>query len=266
MPTPHWKQETITVAGIEVHLARSGDGPPLLVLHDASNQPLDVHYLQALAAHFQVYVPCHPGFGVTPRLEWITSIADLAVFYLWLLEALGLQSVHLLGHAVSGWLVAEMATVCPHLVERLVLADAMGIKPQQGEIFDLFLHTPQENQARAFHNADQVPEWDRLYGQTLTPEATDRAEAGLEMLVRLCWKPYMHNPRLPFLLPRITQPTLIVWGRDDAIVPLECGQRYQQGIAGSRLVALDACGHYPHLERPQAFTDTVLAFLGADRR
>jgi pimeloyl-ACP methyl ester carboxylesterase len=266
VPTPNWTQETISVAGIDVYVASSGHGPPLLVLHDASNQPLDLPYLQSLAEHFQLYLPHHPGFGVTPRLEWITSIADLAVFDLWLLEELGLQSVHLLGHAVGGWLAAEMATICPHLVDRLVLADAMGIKPQQGEIFDLFLHTPQEIQTLAFHNPEQVPEWDRLYGQAPTPEATDRAEEALETLVRLTWKPYMHNPRLPFLLPRIHRPTLIVWGGEDAIVPRECGERYHQGIAGSQLVVLDACGHHPHLEQPQAFTDAVRAFLSADTR
>lgn len=264
MPTLNWTQETVTVAGIEVHVSSSGHGPPLLVLHDASNQPLDLSYLQTLAEHFQLYLPGHPGFGVTPRLEWMTCIADLAVFYLWLIEELGLPSVHLLGHAVGGWLAAEMATTCPHLVDRLVLADAMGIKPQRGEIFDLFLHTPQEIQTLAFHNPEQVPEWDRLYGHTPTPEATERAEEALETLVRLCWKPYMHNPRLPFLLPRIKRPTLIVWGREDAIAPPECGERYHQGIADSRLIVLDACGHYPHLEQPQAFTDAVLAFLSAD--
>jgi pimeloyl-ACP methyl ester carboxylesterase len=70
----------------------------------------------------------------------------------------------------------------------------------------------------------------------------------------------MHDPRLPFLLPRLKRPTLIVWGREDAIVPPECGELYQQGIAGSQLVLLEACGHHPHLEQPQAFTDAVRRF------
>jgi pimeloyl-ACP methyl ester carboxylesterase len=71
----------------------------------------------------------------------------------------------------------------------------------------------------------------------------------------------MHEPRLPFLLPRLKRPTLIVWGREDALVPLECGKLYQQHIAGARLAVLDACGHCPQLERPQAFADVVRSFL-----
>jgi pimeloyl-ACP methyl ester carboxylesterase len=89
----------------------------------------------------------------------------------------------------------------------------------------------------------------------------DRAEEALETLVRLCWKPYMHELRLPYLLPRLTCPTLIVWGREDAITPLECGDLYQKSIAGSRLAVLNACGHCPQLEQPQAFADVVRSFL-----
>jgi pimeloyl-ACP methyl ester carboxylesterase len=81
------------------------------------------------------------------------------------------------------------------------------------------------------------------------------------MLVRLCWKPFMHEQRLPYLLPRIAQPTLLVWGREDAIIPLECGELYRQGIANARLAVLDACGHCPHIERPQVFADAVVSFL-----
>jgi pimeloyl-ACP methyl ester carboxylesterase len=62
-------------------------------------------------------------------------------------------------------------------------------------------------------------------------------------------------------LPRITRPTLIVWGREDAITPLECGKLYQKSIPGSRLAVLDACGHCPQLEQPQAFADVVRSFL-----
>jgi pimeloyl-ACP methyl ester carboxylesterase len=62
-------------------------------------------------------------------------------------------------------------------------------------------------------------------------------------------------------LPRLTCPTLIVWGREDAIVPLECGELYQQAIANAQLIVIDECGHSPQIETPQAFADAVLPFL-----
>ena len=104
-----------------------------------------------------------------------------------------------------------------------------------------------------------MPEWQQLRSPTPS-EAADRAEEALETLVRLCWKPYMHELRLPCLLPRITRTTLIVWGREDAITPW-CGELYHKSIPGSRLAVLDACGHCPQLEQPQAFADVVRSFL-----
>jgi pimeloyl-ACP methyl ester carboxylesterase len=81
------------------------------------------------------------------------------------------------------------------------------------------------------------------------------------MTVRLCWKPYMHDPRLPSLLARLNTPTRIVWGRQDRLVPLECGQLYQKAIPGAELVVVENCGHLPEVEKPDEFVKTALDFL-----
>lgn len=261
MPTLSWRDEIHTVAGIDLHIKRGGQGPPLLWLDGGTLPPGDLQHHQQLADHFDVYIPHHPGFGVTPRPEWIARINDLAVFYLWMLDELGLDNVHLFGHGMGGWLAADMATLSPRHINRLVLADAIGIKPHQADILDIFILTPPEIRAAEFHRPEQVAEWKQLFEQESTPEAAECAEDAIEMLMRLCWKPYMHDPRLPFLLPRIQQPSLIVWGQQDAIVPLECGRLYQQGITGSELFVIEACGHYPQLEKPAVLTERVIAFL-----
>lgn len=263
MPISPPTELTIAVAGTNVHLWRGGNGPPLLLLQDDGGNPPWLSYHQALAERFTVYMPSHPGFGRTSRPEWVVSIDDMALVYFWLLEHLGLPRVHLVGHGLGGWMAAHMATTCPHSVDRLVLVGAMGIKPQHSEIFDIFLITPQQVREMSFHRPAQVPAWEQLYGRPPTPEEANRDEDALEMTMRLAWKPYMHAPRLPFVLPRLRRPTLIVWGRHDAIVPLECGTLYQQAIAGAQLVVVEDCGHSLHLEKPQACSDAVLTFLCA---
>ena len=100
-----------------------------------------------------------------------------------------------------------------------------------------------------------------LYGGELTPEQTDAIEQNREMAVRLCWKPYMFDPRLPGLLGRVSIPTSIVWGREDALVPLECGELYNKAIPGSKLVVMDNCGHVPQIEKTDDFVKTALEFL-----
>jgi pimeloyl-ACP methyl ester carboxylesterase len=82
------------------------------------------------------------------------------------------------------------------------------------------------------------------------------------MAVRLTWKPYMHDPRLAGgLLQRVKIPTRMVWGREDRIVPAECGSLYQQAIPGSELVVIDNCGHSPQVEKPEEFINAALEFL-----
>lgn len=261
MPTSNWREESVAVAGINVHYYRGGNGPPLLLLHGGEGNPGWLMHHEALAEQYSVYAPTHPGFGQTPALSWLATMADMAAFYLWCLEALGLQRVHVVGHDIGGWLAAEIATLCPQLIQRLVLVDAMGLKPHRQEILDIFLLTPAAIRAQSFVDPQQVPEWQRLYGTPPTPTESAWAEDALETLVRLCWKPFMHSQRLPFLLPRLPMPTLILWGRDDAIVPVECGKLYQRAIPGARLTLLEACGHCPQLEQPHAFAEAVKAFL-----
>ena len=75
----------------------------------------------------------------------------------------------------------------------------------------------------------------------------------------------MYYPALPHLLRRLKGlPTLIVWGKQDAIVPLSAGEVYRESIQGSRLVVLDNCGHHPEIERSDEFVRLVREFVSDD--
>jgi pimeloyl-ACP methyl ester carboxylesterase len=58
-------------------------------------------------------------------------------------------------------------------------------------------------------------------------------------------------------------PTLIVWGRADAIVPLECASLYQQAIPGSTVRTIEQCGHFAHLEQPDRLVAMVHEFFSS---
>jgi pimeloyl-ACP methyl ester carboxylesterase len=81
------------------------------------------------------------------------------------------------------------------------------------------------------------------------------------MAARLLWKPYMRSHTLPALLRGIATPTLVVWGREDRIIPLDVCQRYARTIPGATARVLDGCGHLPEMEQPEAFVRVVLDFL-----
>ncbi len=258
-----YREEMISVGGIKVHTLIGGRGDALLALHGAGGNPGWRRWLAALAEHYTVYAPTHPGFGQSDSADWMESVRDLARYYLWFLDVLGLRRVNLLGSSMGGWTAAELAVMNPQVLDRLVLVDPAGLRPEEGEILDIFYYPLEQLQGFQFHNPGQVPEYEELYGQQPTPEQRDIQMRNREMAARLTWKPYMFNPRLPHFLPRITAPTLIVWGRQDQIIPLVCGEQYQRLLPNGVLRVIDGCGHSPQLEKPAEFVDLVLGFLGS---
>ena len=256
------REEMIAVGRTKVHVVIGGAGEPLVVLHGAGGDRGWRRWMDAMAERYTVYAPTHPGFGRSDAADWMESIDDLARFYLWFLDVMGLSRVRLLGHSLGGWTAAELATMQPDVIERLVLVAPVGLKPEEGEILDIFYHTPEELLGLTVHDPPSVPEWAELFGGKPGPEEIEIALRNREMAARLTWKPYMFNPRLPHFLPRVATPTLIVWGREDRIVPVVCGEQYRRLLPNATLRVLDKCGHMPPIEQPDVFAKLVLNFLG----
>ena len=256
-----WTEEIVEAAGIKLQLVKGGTGRPLLILHDELGHPGALRYQAALAQHYTLYMPSHPSCGQSERLDWMMNMRDLASWYLDALGDLGLTQVPVLGFSLGGWLAAEMATMCPQQFSHLVLVGAMGVRPAVGEIYDMFLVVTKDYLAASFADAAGTPEYQQLFGN-LTPEQVDVTEAGRELASLVGWRPYMHYPQLPHLLRRVrTVPTLLVWGRQDTIVPLSAGEVYQQAIPGSRLAVLEHCGHRPEIEQADEFVRLVRDFV-----
>ncbi|MCC6416629.1 MAG: alpha/beta hydrolase, partial [Gemmataceae bacterium] len=126
----------VAVAGESIVLRRGGAGRPLVVLHHDTGNPGWLPFHQQLAEQYDVIAPTHPGYDHSPRPGWVRSVRDIAVLYQGLLAELDLDRVTLVGLGLGGWIAAEMATMAPRAVERLVLVGAMGVQPTEGEILD----------------------------------------------------------------------------------------------------------------------------------
>jgi len=259
--TQDYTDTRIQVAGITLQMLQGGSGAPLLLLHGAGGNPGWLPYHQALAQHYTVYAPSHPGYDHSQRPDWISNMSDMAHFYRQCIEELGLAPVHLMGFSMGGWLAAEIAAMCPPYLKSLTLVDAAGIKPQVGDIAELLMVSQDVTKKLRFYDPDQVPDYETLMNRQLSPEEQELQWRNREMTSRLCWKPYFHNPSLPAYLRGVKTPTLIVWGKQDAIIPVNCGELYQQALAHATLQVIDRCGHSPALEKPQTFLQTVRDFL-----
>ena len=260
--TISWESETVHVAGIALHLARAGSGAPLLVLHHDIGSPERLPFYDALAQRFTVLLPSHPGYDRSPRPDWMRSVRDIAVVYQWLLgqrePTREPGRVSLLGLGFGGWIAAEMATMAPRAFRRLVLVGAMGIKPERGEIADQALLSYIDYVRQGF--SDQTA-FDRIFGAEPPTATLEQWDLNREMTFRIAWKPYMYNPTLPHLLGGVAAPALIVWGRQDRIVPLECGERYAKALGQATLEIVDGAGHFVEMEKPDALASLVTRFV-----
>jgi pimeloyl-ACP methyl ester carboxylesterase len=222
--TQEWTEAFVTIADPKIQLLQGGSGPPLLCLHGAGGNPGWLGYHRGLAEQSSVDAPSHPGFNASERSSWLDTVTDMAHFYLEFIDTFRLRPLALLGSSMGDWIAAEVAARCPQQLKALVLVDAVGIKPQVGEIAEVLMTSREEAQKLRFYDASQVPE----YAAVVTPEPTLAAQETLfrnqEMASRLCWRPYMHNLKLPAYLRRVKTPTMIIWGRQDAIVPLNCNE------------------------------------------
>jgi len=261
MTTTHrGSRTTVTVSDTPVELFTGGSGPPLLFLHGAGGNSGWQAYHEELSQSYTVFVPSQPGFSGTPRPHWVYSINDVCHFNQELVRQLGLDRYILMGSSMGGWVAAEMAAMCNHNLKGLILVDAAGIKPAEGEISEIFMVSSQTRLKQRFYDPAQVSNYDQ-YTRELTPEEQVVEHSNREMASRLCWRPYLHNLSLPYYLRKVSTPALIVWGKQDAIIPVECANLYQQALPNATLEIIDHCGHSPAIERPQEFLSAVRRFL-----
>jgi len=253
---PH-SVDKINVAGASIRLFRGGSGQPLMFLHGAGGHTGWMVFLEELSQRFAVFAPEHPGFGQSDDPPWLDDVADLAYFHLDLLEALGLERVHLMGASLGGWVAAELAVRNTARLASLTLVGAVGITAAGEAIPDIFRMPVEENLRRYYANPERAARRVADLGKTDMNLAAKTSAT----VTRLAYRPRFHNPGLAKWLHRIDVPTLLLWGAKDGLVSPQFGEAYQALIPGSRLIVLPEAGHAPFDEQRDAFLAAFYEFV-----
>ncbi len=254
--------QSLDVRGTAVRFMRAGKGAPLFLLRGDDASEGWRGYMDTLAQSNDVIAPEHPGFGGAPKPEWLDSVADMANFYLDMIDTLGLQGVRLMGLGLGGWIAAEMAIRAKGRIANLTLVDAAGMKVADSDGIDLFLVTEEQGVLDKFADpaagkAEQAFK--------LTPESEDTRIANQMVIAQLAWSPRWHDPNLRKWLHRVDVPTLIVWGEQDQIAPVAHAHEWQKLIKSARVEIIEGSGHMPYIEKSDAFVNAVSKFLNTER-
>lgn len=250
--------EQVPVSGVNTEVLRGGDGPPLLYLHGPHGVEPERSALDLLAQSFTVIAPSLPGFGGTDLPAGYSTVDELSYFCLDLLKALNLGKVAVAGASLGGWVAAAMAVKTTAAISKLVLLNAVGVKPDTPDtLADIFGLSEAQVVQRSYHNpAAFQPRFPQMSEAELTRVARNR-----ETLALYTWTPYMHDPKLKRWLHRIDVPTLMLWGESDRIAPVAYGRAYAAAIPGALFETVPQAGHHPLHEQPQAVTGRITSFL-----
>jgi pimeloyl-ACP methyl ester carboxylesterase len=255
-------EEYLELAGGRVHVFRGGSGEPVLFLHAAGGAGTWPEFHERLAgAGFDVIAPDHPGFAKSDDFPLVEAIDDLVYHYLDVLDALGLDRVHVVGASFGGWIAAELAVAASHRLRSLVLMSAAGLRLPDHPVPDIFLTPPSRLPELMFHDppAPAAPAGAPAAAPDI--DAVLAAYRDSTALARFCWAPYMSDPKLERRLHRISVPTLVAAPSDDRLIPLAHARRYAELIPGARYTEVPDCGHAMYFERPREFASVVTSFL-----
>ena len=267
----------VSVDGARVHYQEFGDEskPTLIMIHGYTASLYVWKTVAPMLADsgFHVVALDLLGFGYSDKPSWFDyAIASQARIVARFMNRLGIGRATLVGSSYGGAVAATLALDYPERVEKLVLVDAVSndnlrnhpiLKlasiPGIGEAITPFLvdsrafqrHRMRGTLAKANH---KLITDERVEG-ILRPLTAADAHHSLLATSR-AWS----ANRIEQDAHLITQPTLIVWGEDDKVIPVDDGYTLHRSILNSRLVILKDCGHVPQEERSETFADLVTEF------
>lgn len=251
-----WHRQCYQVNGAVITVHTAGQRTPVVYLHGGGTWH-GLGFTSGLTDRFKVYLPHHPGFGLSEDNATIASIADCVEHYEAVFDTLNLQRVHLIGCSLGGRIAAEFAARYPNRVSKLVLAAPAGLTVTDHPLPDLSAVAPQDFPSYLVNDMQVL--------LPFLPNGPDEEFMSMRMreggaVMRLLGQTGLDNPKMPELLQRISAPTLILWGRLDRILPVGQAEYWKNNIAGAEVKVLEDIGHLPLDESAEA-RQAVLDFL-----
>jgi pimeloyl-ACP methyl ester carboxylesterase len=267
----------VTVGGVKIHYNEAGSGPALVLIHGggpgASGWSNYSRNIEPLSRHFRVLTPDLPGFGksdVKPRGSampawYATKMGEF-------LDALGIEKAHFVGNSLGGMVTLRLALDRPEKVDRMVLMGPGGSIP-------MFSQFPTEAiKTLLFFYDGPGPSLERLRGfvKDFVYDPSKITDELLEGRMKTALQPHIVEtpPMRPDPTAKLEQlwsdprlasvphETMIIWGREDKVMPIDMSFAYLKQIPRARLYVLPQCGHWAQWEHAEEFNSVTAGFFG----
>lgn len=276
---PHSENSSFAeVDGLHVHFQEFGvlNNPSLILIHGYTASSYVWHSVAPILAKqgFHVIAVDLIGFGYSSKPAWFDyTIASQARIVSRLMNRLGIGSATIIGSSYGGAVAATLALDYTERVEKLVLVDAvindepknhpilrLAKIPGIGEFISPFLIDSKifmkQRMRGTLHKANHhLITRDRIESAIRPLRAADGHHSVLQ--TGRNWD----ADRIESDAHLINQPTLIIWGDGDLVIPIRSGEKLYDSILHSRFVVFENCGHVPQEEKPDDFVKVVMEFL-----
>jgi 2-hydroxy-6-oxonona-2,4-dienedioate hydrolase len=260
--------KTVEVFGQKIHYLEAGTGPNVILLHglgaDATNWAANT---AVLSKSFHVYVPDQIGFGESDKPLINYRVGTLVDFLDGFCKKLGIAKASIVGNSLGGWAAMGFTLAHPDKVEKMVLVDSAGYsfeklggpKPTHEMLEALNPSTLAGAKAvLGIILADKTMANDVIAEQLFTSHLKHNDGYTIDKFIDSILR---GDDVVDGKLGAIKAPTLVVWGREDALTPLAGGKMMAAEIPGAEAVILDHCGHVPQLECSGPFNAALMKFL-----
>jgi 2-hydroxymuconate-semialdehyde hydrolase len=265
--------QTVNVAGVNTNYIEAGSGDPLILIHGSGPGVTAFANWRGVipdfAERFKCYAPDTLGFGYTDFPDDISGfnmdrwVAHLVGF----MDALGIAKAHVIGNSYGGALALAVATRHPKRIGGIVLMGSAGrteFQMTQG-LEDVWGYQPSMESMRELMRTF-------AYDPSLVKEeiVRSRYEASIRPGAQEKYSSLFPEPRQRWLqelatsdevLRDMTQPVLIIHGREDVIVPVDCSIAFHKVIRNSELHVFGNCGHWTQIEKRERFVEVVMPFF-----
>ena len=267
----------IQVGQINTRYWTSGSkGSIVILLHGiGSSVETWMYNISALAQQHRVYAVDLVGAGRSDKPQVTYSLIYLAQFVKGFMDAHSIECACLVGNSLGGAIALQVALNFPEKVEKLVLGNSLGLGKEITPALRLatlplvgkLLKPTRIGTALALKQCVYEPklisnEWIELYYQIATlPKVWSALVAIIKTNIDLFGvRPEVYHPIVDSLAT-ITVPTLVLWGRQDRVLPVAHAMVATKGLPRVRLHIFEQCGHWSHVEHSQEFNTFVLEFL-----
>jgi len=251
----------VAAGPVSLEEVRCGSGRPLVFLHGEDGLLFSGPVREALGAGFEVRAPHHPWWGRSDRPGHLRTVEDLSYLYLDYLEATLDEPAPVVATSFGAWVAAAVAVKSTAKIASLTLVAPVGIKVGDRETRDFVdVYAAGPDRVRAANYGDGV----RPDLRSLAADDFFYLAEAQEAMARFAFRPYLHDPGLPYWLHRIDVPTLVLWGSDDRFVrdPKAYAAAWVAAI-GSNAQAIELPGgHRLEEQSAAAVAEATADFIG----